>query len=591
MRARLRGTVKWLLTAGGVAILAIGIGGSVLAGRTLSDQAYDAWLNRANSWAIAFNQYFDDLLHDARTVVRALSAQASPDDASRSLMLQAIQDFDQDRQTLFEVSESAHVQHIPREQREAFESEFGRPFHQLGNGAAAAPEAFEYFVVTQSSTNAHLLSNGTDLATEPALRAAVATAFNRPNTVVASPVFERNGRQWMAVAERPAYPGRQQQDGLVVALLDFSAIMTQIRQQIPDGLQLHLTQRAIAPEQFSLIDNITIAPADAANAIEVLSFDRTYGQAQWTFNWYVFEHFAGGPATAMGSIVMLVGVMLTLVLGSLVTVLTLNNAAVRQRDAVRTRELEAARDEAEAANRTKSEFLASVSHELRTPLNAIIGFSEFIMSELRGPIGQPRYSEYARDIHTSGRHLLGVINSIIDLSAIESGQFQLKDEAVSMAETIDAVQRIIGLAAEKRGITLECETPSKMPRLLADQIAIEQILLNLGSNAVQFTPKGGTVTFAAGMTGNSVWLLVRDTGVGMDSSEQNRAMQPFGQVVTPMNRVSEGAGLGLPIAKELAQRHGAVFELESAPGMGTQIRIRFDSSRTLPDPSGAEVAA
>jgi signal transduction histidine kinase len=352
-----------------------------------------------------------------------------------------------------------------------------------------------------------------------------------------------------------------------------------------------MSQRTPDAEQISQFSNVTTPPADTASAAETLSFRLAQGEARWTFDWYVYESYAGGPATALGSLVMFGGVLMTLLLGSLVTILTLNNASIRLRVNARTQELELARDEAEAASRYKSEFLASVSHELRTPLNAIIGFSELIMSEMKGPIGQPRYSEYARDIHTSGRHLLGVINSIIDLSAIGSGEFPLNDEAVSLPETLDAVRRMISLGADRRGVELICDVPAQMPKLLADQIAVEQILLNLGSNAVQFTPRGGTVTFSAGQTGDSIWMMVSDTGVGMDTTEQTRAMQPFGQVVPPMNRVSEGAGLGLPIAKELAERHGGVFELHSRPGQGTRIRIRFDPSRTLPSAHGAQAVA
>ncbi|MGF1626064.1 MAG: sensor histidine kinase [Alphaproteobacteria bacterium] len=588
MRVRLRSAVKWLLTAGGVLVLGVGIGGSVLAGRTLSDQAYLLWLADAEQDARALTQVFDDLLTDGRTVVRALSTQVSRDDEELTTQeFRVGHEMAQDPNARFRPSESAYVQRVLRDRREDFEARTGQPMHQFGNGAAPALDAYEHFVVTVNTMDARLLTIGADLVGEAALRSAVTAAYRRPNEVIASPVFERGGRRWVALVERPVFPGQRVQNGLVVALIEFDPVIAHVRALSPDGLTLHMTQQTADPEQVSPTANVTTPPADGAVAAEVLSVRLPREESRWTFDWYVYERYAGGPSTALGSIVMFAGLLMTLLLGSLVTILTLNNASIRHRVKARTSELELARDEAESASRYKSEFLASVSHELRTPLNAIIGFSELIMSEVKGPIGQPRYSEYARDIHTSGRHLLGVINSIIDLSAIGSGEFPLNDEAVSLPETLDAVRRMVALGADRRGVELICDVPSQMPKLLADQIAIEQILLNLASNAVQFTPRGGTVTFSAGKAGDSIWMMVTDTGVGMDFTEQTRALQPFGQGVPPMNRVSDGAGLGLPIAKELAGRQGGVFELHSGPGQGTRIRIRFDPSRTLPSAAQA----
>ncbi|MEZ5670616.1 MAG: ATP-binding protein [Alphaproteobacteria bacterium] len=558
-----------------------GVAGSIVAGSTLSDQAFEAWHAKADNQARLLTSYFDNLLIDARTIVRALSAQVSRDDALTGFMFRATIELAQEPDALFRLAEAAFVQRVTGERRGEVEAQLGEPLHIVGNGAANAPDAYEHFAVMLNSTDARMLSLGTDLSTEPALHAAVATAYRRPNEVIASPVFERGGSQWVALAERPVFPGQRSQSGLVVALIDFSDVIAHVHGLTPAGLQLHLTQRGTEWEPVSHIESVTPRPADPAAAIDVLDFRLVHGEARLTFDWYLFEAFDGGPATGLGTVVTLGGVALTLLLGTLVGVLAVQNAAIRRSVALRTQELEATRDEAEAANRAKSEFLASVSHELRTPLNAIIGFSEVIMREVRGPIGHPRYSEYARDIHTSGRHLLGVINSIIDLSAIESGEFHLNEEPVSLQASIDAVIRIIGLSAEKRGLTIKRDVPAALPRLLADKTAIEQILINLGTNAVQFTPKGGTVAFAAGQSGDAIWLMVSDTGIGMDAAEQQRALQPFGQVVSPMSRVSQGAGLGLPIAKELAQRHGGVFELTSRPGEGTRIRILFDSSRTL----------
>ena len=244
-----------------------------------------------------------------------------------------------------------------------------------------------------------------------------------------------------------------------------------------------------------------------------------------------------------------------------------------------------ARDEAQMASRTKSEFLATISHELRTPLNAIIGFSEVMKDELFGPLGQQRYREYARDVHESGRHLLAVINDILDMAKIESGRLDLHEETITLAALAADCVRLMHERAQQAGLRLESAIAQSLPQLRGDPIKLKQIILNLLSNAVKFTPSGGRVELA-GNSGEDggIELAVSDTGTGMRSEDIPLALQPFRQVDTVLSRRHAGTGLGLPLTKALVELHGGQLEIESRLGIGTTVRVRLPASRVLREP-------
>ncbi len=230
------------------------------------------------------------------------------------------------------------------------------------------------------------------------------------------------------------------------------------------------------------------------------------------------------------------------------------------------------------ASKAKSDFLASVSHELRTPLNAIIGFSEMIRDAVMGPL-DARYREYGGDINESGRHLQKIINDILDISKIEGGRLELRDEIVSIAETADTCRRMVEAMALSADVSLSVDVSGSLPFIRSDQLRFQQILLNLMSNAVKFTPAGGCVRVSAAIEADGAVIAVEDTGIGMKKEDIAIALEPFRQIDGPQNRRFVGTGLGLPLAKALVELHGGRLDIESAPGAGTTVRVRLPSER------------
>ncbi|MCC6468401.1 MAG: PAS domain-containing sensor histidine kinase [Alphaproteobacteria bacterium] len=246
------------------------------------------------------------------------------------------------------------------------------------------------------------------------------------------------------------------------------------------------------------------------------------------------------------------------------------------------RQLVEAKEAAETANRTKSEFLASMSHELRTPLNAILGFSELIEMQALGPIGHPRYIEYARDINESGNLLLRMIDDVLDLAKMEAGKLALVEEVFDTADMLAAAMLVIQPLASAGKIALSTDPGSNWFRLRGDKRRVTQILINLLSNAVKFTPAGGRVMVDARVTATGAGIMsVSDTGIGISAEDIERLTEPFVQLESAMTRRFRGSGLGLAIARSLGEMHGARIAIESELGRGTTVRVAFPPERVV----------
>jgi signal transduction histidine kinase len=246
------------------------------------------------------------------------------------------------------------------------------------------------------------------------------------------------------------------------------------------------------------------------------------------------------------------------------------------------RELAKACEEAQAANRAKTEFLAHMSHELRTPLNAILGFSQVIAEEMLGPRAKRRYLEYVRDIQHSGEHLLGVVNDLLEFSRLESGTAAPREGLVDVAQSIADAARVMEPQAREAGLAVTVSAARDLPPLIADARMTKQMLMNLLTNAIKFTPQGGEVRVSAALgPEGGIVLAVADTGVGIPANDIPRALEAFGRVRAHQPRgARQGFGLGLPICKALAELHGARLEIDSAQGRGTTARIVFPARRT-----------
>jgi len=245
------------------------------------------------------------------------------------------------------------------------------------------------------------------------------------------------------------------------------------------------------------------------------------------------------------------------------------------------RDLRRAKDEAELASRSKTEFLANMSHEFRTPLNAIIGFSDVLVGQLFGPLGDPRYADYARDIRDSGLHLLNLINDVLDVAKIEFGKVEITDETVDFAAVVDSCVRLMRERAETAGVKLRVELPPELPALRGDSRRLKQILINLLSNSVKFTPGGGSITISATADPRGFRVCVSDTGIGIAPEDLETALSPFGQIDSRLARKYQGTGLGLPLTKAMTELHGGTLELRSSPGQGTAATVFLPATRVL----------
>jgi PAS domain S-box-containing protein len=351
--------------------------------------------------------------------------------------------------------------------------------------------------------------------------------------------------------------------------------------QSPDAIMVHdLSGRFTDANTAAL--RLTGFPRDSLLSMDVFDLVPDADPARLSETWAALQ--PGRPVTVTGTLRRSDKVLLPIEtylapLGAgdrhqVVAVIRDMSAQIRARDA-----LEVALDQARSANRAKSDFLASMSHELRTPLNAVIGFGETMALEVFGPI-PPKYKEYAQDIVDSGSHLLDLITDILDLAKIEAGRMDLTEEWVELNALIEAAAKLLRDRAESGGVTLKVALPPALPAVLGDRRRLKQVVINLLTNAVKFTPAGGTVTVSAtALPGQGLELVVDDTGIGIAKVDIPRALEPFGQIGRSVTRTNEGTGLGLALVRGILDMHGGRMDIDSAPGRGTTVTVHLPAGR------------
>jgi signal transduction histidine kinase len=257
---------------------------------------------------------------------------------------------------------------------------------------------------------------------------------------------------------------------------------------------------------------------------------------------------------------------------------------------------EATARRAEEAKSAEIEFLAKISHELRTPLNAIIGFSELIIHSTRPPLDQAQQRAYVEDIYASGRHLLEVINDILDFARAESGKLMLQESDADIGEILTSIDRLLGPRIRDAGLALTMTVPPRLSRLWSDERKLKRMLLNLITNAVKATPSGGRIDVGVSAEAAGIVISVRDTGIGISAQDLERVFEPFVQVENALNRRHEGTGLGLALVKAMVEIHGGSIELQSEVSKGTTVRLIFPPERLAApigdqyDPAGEDAA-
>lgn len=563
------------------AVLIGGIGTAIGIGSWVNADAEKDWRIEAQREADWLNQTVRFALEQGRSSLRSFSALFLDSDGVSADEFISAANVVRSGDAPLKFHGYAFAPRVNGNEREAFEKALGIVMMDPSLPGRRSSDKAEHFpVLLTSMPGGGLFAAANDLAAIDAMRDAVSLAYHTPEQVVLGPAFRVSETQTCAIVAFSVTSGNRR--GVLAGLLNITGFFKELATATPPGLRMRVTY--FDPSDTLIETPIpVVGDAQAPDDVrETLFRHIVQGQSSWGLYWDVMPDFNGGPDTGRGRIIMIAGSIMAILVAVLLALFAQQNVVISRIVRLRTRELRQARDEAELASRAKTDFLANMSHELRTPLNAIIGFSEVLKSETFGPLDQEgRYKQYANHIFTSGHHLLRMINDILDVSKAEVGQIEIHDEEIVLDQLVQDAMTYVVESAKRNGLTLISEMPGDLPRLRADELRCRQILINLLSNAVKFTERGGSIAVGARLRGDArIELFVRDSGVGIAPENIQKALTEFGQIGNPHTRQDEGTGLGLPLAKRLAELHGAELNIASVIGQGTTVGVVFPRERT-----------
>ena len=561
-------------------VLLIGLGVSFFTARSFETDSLADQRKNATATAARLTDQLNMTLHHLSASLRAMGAVFHASSVVNQGEFETAVEVVRDWRAPLDFAAFAYARRFNRQERDEWERLRGTEIRSLSGDTQSIDALSESFVVDLTSDESSLLERNVDLASHGYIRAAVASAARVPQEITMGPAFLQDGVWWSALA---FHVPNGMDEGVLVSLLNLNNLFEEMESALPPGLRLRLRQHETAWGDHGFGEQVILGTALPGDDVtDTITLRIAHGQASWSLDWDVLPEFGSHSGWAIGNTVLIAGGLLTLLVAFLVGAMIQRDSAIRREVRRRTSELAQARDEAEMANRTKTEFLATMSHELRTPLNAVLGFSEVMRDELLGPLGQPHYKEYARDIYNSGSHLLSVINDILDVAKAEAGRLELYEEEIDLSLVAHACVQLVQGRAEEADVSIETSVPLGMPMLMADTKRLKQILLNLLSNAVKFTPAGGKVALDVKLREDGgIDLIVHDTGIGIAKQDLERALQPFGQIDSHLSRKYEGTGLGLPLSCNLAELHGATLSIESEPDKGTVVTVRFPPRRSV----------